>query len=94
MVVLFSLVFCRFSKRAFCKSATSTGKSGRLRPGKLQKLIGHCFDIQGEVFFQTPTIFIDSPRIDLFYLLIIAASEATFNRCQCSKQEKSVWLTM
>ena len=55
--------FCRFPKGAFCrKSPISTGKNGRLKPGKLLKLIGHigdkkrqfqyhCFDIQAGRFY-------------------------------------------
>ena len=71
----FSLVFCRFSKGAFCrKSPISMGKKDRLKPGKLLNLFYvsgikedsfqyHCFDNQGAGLFQTPDIFIDSPGI-------------------------------
>ena len=62
LVVVF-FRFCRFWKRAFSlESPISTGRNGRLRPGKLLNLtalIGsktrqfpyYCFDIQGASFF-------------------------------------------
>ena len=67
--------FCRFSKGAFCrKSPISMDSNFRLKPGKLQNLIGlignkarhfQCYysDIQGEAFFKRRTFLWTHPVI-------------------------------
>ena len=69
--LLFSLVFAGFRKGPSAKeSFISTERNGRLKSLKLLNLTRHngdksiqchCFDIQGVAYFQTPSLFIDSP---------------------------------